>query len=77
MKAGFHIETSRLLLREWETRDRDAFRAFVSDPEMMRFITGGKTWEEIQIDEFFERQARNINELGYCMAPSSCVKRVA
>ncbi|HEX7031074.1 MAG TPA: GNAT family N-acetyltransferase [Gammaproteobacteria bacterium] len=63
----FRIETPRLLLREWQSDDRGAFTAFVSDSEMMRFITAGKVWEERQIDEFFERQARNIEEGGYCM----------
>lgn len=63
----FCIETPRLLLRAWKSGDRDAFRTFVSDSEMMRFITAGKAWEERQIDEFFERQARNMNEGGYCM----------
>lgn len=65
--TGFCIETPRLLLRTWKSEDRDAFRAFVSDAGMMRFITAGRTWNESQVDEFFARQARNIDERGYCM----------
>lgn len=32
------IETERLVLRRWQPRDRDALRAQVSDPDVMRFL---------------------------------------
>ena len=67
MNTEFRIDTPRLQLRGWTDRDRDAFRGFVSDREMMRYISAGRTWSEKQVDEFFARQARNVAERGYCM----------
>lgn len=63
----FTINTPRLSLRAWQEADRDAFRSFCTDREMMRYISAGRPWSEDQIDEFFARQACNMNEGGYCM----------
>lgn len=67
MTRGFHIETSRLSLRPWRDADRDAFAALAADPEIMHYVNGGASWTAAEVDAFFERQARNLREGGYCV----------
>lgn len=67
MKSGFHIDTPRLSLRPWREEDRSAFAALASDPDMMRYVSGGKPWTDSEVDAFFGRQARNLQERGYCV----------
>lgn len=64
---AFHIETQRLSLRPWRETDHDAFKALAADPEMMRYVSGGVPWSQAAVDAFFERQARNLRERGYCV----------
>lgn len=64
--TAFRIETSRLILRPMTDEDRETFERFVADADMMRYITGA-AWRAEQVDEFFERQARNLAERGYCV----------
>ena len=63
----FRLETERLVIREWEPADRDAFRAMAQDPVVMRYINGGVPLSEEEIDAALARQRRNAAELGYCM----------
>ncbi|MBI2212950.1 MAG: GNAT family N-acetyltransferase [Acidobacteria bacterium] len=63
----FRLETERLVIREWEPRDRDAFRAMAQDTVVMRYINGGCPLSEDEIDAALARQRRNASELGYCM----------
>jgi RimJ/RimL family protein N-acetyltransferase len=65
--TGQVIETERLLLRPWRTEDRDAFRPIATDPEVMRYISGGKPWREEQIDEFVQRQISGLERNGFCL----------
>ena len=37
------LETARLLLRQFEERDLDAYAAMSADPEVMRYIADGQT----------------------------------
>jgi RimJ/RimL family protein N-acetyltransferase len=37
----FRLETERLVIREWQPGDRDAFRAMAQDPVVMRYLNGG------------------------------------
>jgi ribosomal-protein-alanine N-acetyltransferase len=65
--TGPGIETERLRLRPWRTADRDAFRPIATDPEVMRYITGGKPWADEQIDEFIQRQIVGLERNGFCL----------
>ena len=63
----FSIETDRLLIRPWEPADRPAFAALATDPEMMRFMTGGRPWSDEEIDGYFTRQAGTLEANGFCL----------
>jgi RimJ/RimL family protein N-acetyltransferase len=63
----FHIETERLVIRPWEPQDREGFRALAQNPIVMRYINEGVPLTEEQIDAALARQARQYEELGYCM----------
>lgn len=49
------LETARLVIREWETEDLEAFFAMTGDPEVMRFIGNGRDFSEFE-------QARKLLE---------------
>jgi len=63
----FVLETTRLIIRPWETRDLDAFTAMARDPEVMRFVHGGKPYTDEEIEAFMARQARQMAEFDVCM----------
>lgn len=48
------LETERLILREWEPRDRDAYAAIAMDPEVRRFYFTVPTRDEVEamVDRF-------------------------
>lgn len=66
---GFRIETERLLLREWQDADFEPFRRIATDPEVMRYVSGGTPWTDEQIRGFLSRQRGFAAELGFCLAP--------
>lgn len=57
----------KLSVRPWQANDRETFAAMVADAEMMRYITGGRRWRSDEVDEFLERQARNLDNHLVCM----------
>jgi RimJ/RimL family protein N-acetyltransferase len=61
------LETERLLLLPWRAQDAEAFRPIATDPEVMRYITGGKPWSDEQIQEFIERQIAGLERNGFCL----------
>jgi RimJ/RimL family protein N-acetyltransferase len=63
----FRLETERLVIREWDPSDRDAFRHLAQDPVVMRYINDGVPLSEDEIDAALARQRRNAKELGFCM----------
>ena len=63
----FGFETDRLIIRPWREEDRPAFAAVMSDPEVTRYVHGGKPYTDPEIDAWFERQARQIADYGMCM----------
>ncbi len=50
------LETERLVIREWEPRDRDAYAAIAMDPDVRRFYFDVPTREEVDamLDRFIE-----------------------
>ena len=67
MGPGFLIESERLRIRPWEPDDRDAFAALATDPRVMQYIGGGRTWTAEEIDAFWLRQAAQLEKFGVCM----------
>jgi ribosomal-protein-alanine N-acetyltransferase len=63
----FQLETERLLIRPLTNADRPAFRAMSSDPEVMRYVHHGEPYTEREIDDFYARQARQLQEFDVCM----------
>jgi ribosomal-protein-alanine N-acetyltransferase len=60
------IETGRLILDTWQDRDWTELRPIATDPEVMRYITGGAPWTDQQIQAFVARQVRLYSERGFC-----------
>jgi ribosomal-protein-alanine N-acetyltransferase len=60
------LETDRLLLEPWQAADWTSFRPIATDPEVMRFITGGVPWTDEQIMSFVDRQVALYSERGFC-----------
>jgi len=60
------LETERLVLDTWETGDWTSFRPIATDPEVMRYITGGVPWSDEQIQSFVDRQVRLYLDRGFC-----------
>ncbi|PQA73372.1 GNAT family N-acetyltransferase [Brucella oryzae] len=56
------LETPRLIIRNWEDRDRDLFHVINSDEEVMRFFPFRR--DRSQSDELFDRLQKMISETG-------------
>lgn len=60
------FETKRLVLREWSPDDNEVLSEILADPEVMKFIGGGKPFSVEQTNEFLN-WARNFQkERGFC-----------
>ena len=64
--ADVTLETERLVLGEWQSADWIEFRPITTDPEVMRYITGGVPWSEETIRSFVDRQVKLHGERGFC-----------
>lgn len=60
------LETERLILDTWRPADWTAFRPIATDPEVMRYITGGIPWTADQIRNFVNRQIALYSVRGFC-----------
>lgn len=60
------LETSRLILDAWHPPDWLSLRPIATDPEVMRYITGGLPWTGEQIRNFVDRQIATCAEHGFC-----------
>lgn len=65
-KGYIVLETNRLVLDSWQASDCAAFHPIATDPEVMRYITGGAPWGEEQIRAFVDRQIKLHSERGFC-----------
>lgn len=63
----FGLETARLIIRPWQSEDRPAFGDVMADPAVSRYVHGGVPFTNEEIDEYFDRQARQLAEHGICM----------
>jgi RimJ/RimL family protein N-acetyltransferase len=60
------LETERLLLDTWQSAEWTEFRPIATDPEVMRYITGGVAWSDEQIRSFVDRQVKLYLDRGFC-----------
>ena len=60
------LETERLRMLPWRPDDWLDFRPIATDPEVMRYITGGQPWSDEQVQEWVNRQTRHFDEHGFC-----------
>ena len=63
----FQLDTERLTIRSWAPADRAAFKEMMNDPEVTRYLRGGRPYAEDEVDEWFARQERQLSEFGFCM----------
>jgi len=62
-----HLETDRLWLCEWSPADLEASRPIFTDPDVMRYISGGSPRSDAQICEFIARQQNHFRTRGFCL----------
>jgi ribosomal-protein-alanine N-acetyltransferase len=62
---AFLLETERLALREWAPDDAEALHALTGDPEVMRYVGDGKTWDIAQAREWIGRLNVSYRTRGY------------
>jgi RimJ/RimL family protein N-acetyltransferase len=60
------LETERLILAAWQSGDWTAFRPIATDPEVMRYVTGGAPWSDEQIQAYVDRQVALYRARGFC-----------
>jgi len=60
------VKTDRLILDSWSSADWKELRPIATDPEVMRYITGGVPWTDEQIQNFVYRQMHLYSERGFC-----------
>lgn len=58
------LRTSRLLLRTWQSTDRDEFAAMSADPEVMEDFGG--PLDRSESDKKFDRYANAFEQYGFC-----------
>lgn len=63
----FLLETERLRIRPWEAADRPVFAALKRNPEVRRYLHHGNPFADSEVEEFFERQQRQLAEHDLCM----------
>jgi len=59
------LETPRLLLRRWQSRDLDGFAAVNAQPEVMRYISDGRTLNRAQTAERLATYRRHWDDHGF------------
>jgi RimJ/RimL family protein N-acetyltransferase len=59
------VRTDRLLLRRWCPEDAEPFAALNADPEVMRFIGGGRSLARAESDALLERFEGEWDERGF------------
>lgn len=62
-----HLETDRLWLSEWSLSDLEESRPIFTDPDVMRYISGGSPRSGDQIREFIARQQNHFRSRGFCL----------
>jgi ribosomal-protein-alanine N-acetyltransferase len=61
----FILETERLALREWAPDDAAALHALAGDPEVMRYVGDGRTWDLDRVREWIGRLRESYRSRGF------------
>jgi RimJ/RimL family protein N-acetyltransferase len=61
------LETARLRLLPWQAEDWVQLRPIATDPEVVRYISGGEPWADERIREFVARQVACFAARGFCL----------
>ena len=64
---GFCLRSQRLILRPWRSDDLAAFLQIVQDPQVMRLIGPGHTWDADSTAAFISRQIDFQHRFGFCL----------
>jgi len=65
----FQITTERLHLRAWSSADVPSFQPIAQDPRVMKYIGPGRTWTDLQVENFITRQIELQQQLGFSLWP--------
>lgn len=66
-RMDHHLETERLWLAPWSPADLASARPIFTDPDVMRYINGGRPRTDSEILEFFSRQQNHLCSRGFCL----------
>lgn len=61
------LETDRLWLSKWSLSDLEESHPIFTDPEVLRYISGGAPRTDDQIREFIGRQQDHFRSRGFCL----------
>ena len=59
------LRTERLVLEPWDEARLEEFVGLCADPEVMRFIGSGVTWDRARAKDAFERALERCHQLGF------------
>jgi RimJ/RimL family protein N-acetyltransferase len=66
VEAGMvELQTARLLLRRWRADDLDAYARLLADPEVVRYISGGRPLPRQRVEAFCADFLAQWQELGF------------
>lgn len=60
------LETPRLRVQTWQLSDWPEFKPLAQNPEVMRFIGSGGTWDDARIQTWVQRQLDDQSRDGFC-----------
>ncbi|MBI5761469.1 MAG: GNAT family N-acetyltransferase [Planctomycetales bacterium] len=63
------LETERLILRDWQPEDLEAFHAICTDPSVMQFVGDGEPWARERTEQFVGRACEMSQAVGFCQWP--------
>lgn len=74
-RGGCHGRTphARLLLRPWRAGDLDAYARLLADPEVVRYISGGRPLPRQRVEAFSADFLAQSHELGF--GPFAAIRR--
>jgi len=64
-----HLETERLIFRDWEPNDLEAFHKICSDSRVMRFVGDAQPWPIDRTRQFIARAIAMSAEHSFCQWP--------
>lgn len=60
------LETQRLVVQMWELEQWPEFKPLAQNPDVMRYIGSGKTWDDERIQKWVQRQLDDQARDGFC-----------